>query len=61
MNGLLSPNLKVWKEPRVFLEFDLNEYSVLVALLVNGRDQMNAHFEECVSLRYRAAAHIEGE
>ena len=38
MNGFLSPNLKVWNETQIFLEFDLNEYSELATLLTDRKD-----------------------
>jgi len=38
VNGLLSPNLKVLNEPKYFSEFDLNEHSVLAALLIDSQD-----------------------
>ena len=38
MNGLLSPDLKVLNEPKYFSEFDLNEHSVLAALLIDSKN-----------------------
>jgi hypothetical protein len=38
VNGLLSPDLKVLNEPKYFSEFDLNEHSVLAALLIDSKD-----------------------
>ena len=38
MDGLLSPDLKVLNEPKYFSEFDLNEHSVLAALLIDSKD-----------------------
>jgi hypothetical protein len=38
VNGLAFSNIKVWNEPTPFLEFDVNEHSVLATLLSDGKD-----------------------
>ena len=51
MNGFLSPNLKVWNETQIFLEFDLNEYSELPTLLSDDKDFCGDGSHMCHFLR----------
>ena len=58
MNGLLSPDLKVLNEPKYFSEFDLNEHSVLAALLIDSKDFCGdgSHFASLSTSDFAAGA-----
>jgi hypothetical protein len=58
VNGLLSPDLKVLNEPKYFSEFDLNERSVLAALLIDSQDfcEDGSHFASLSTSDFAAGA-----
>jgi hypothetical protein len=58
VNGLLSPDLKVLNEPKYFSEFDLNEHSVLAALLIDSQDFCGdgSHFASLSTSDFAAGA-----
>jgi hypothetical protein len=58
VNGLLSPDLKVLNETKYFSEFDLNEHSVLAALLIDSQDfcEDGSHFASLSRSDFAAGA-----